>query len=73
MAAILDEIVAKRALYNTKILEELTEMLKLHPELRFKQAMIILGIIPDTQEAWFEESSRTFAEIEKDGNVFDFT
>lgn len=65
MAPILNvnEKIACRNEYNIKILDELSNMLKEYPELRFGQALINLGICEDTPELWFRESVDTYYEM----------
>lgn len=58
MASILslNDKVNFRDKYNTKILNELHDLLKAYPDLRFGQALINLGICKDTSELWNKES-----------------
>lgn len=68
MASILTlkEKISLRKIYNLEILKELSSILEKNPNLRFGQALIVLGICKDESELWSEESIDTYSKIKLD-------
>ncbi len=52
----------ERKEYNIECLKELTDFIKVHPELRFIQALWALNIV-DNEDRFYEESSVTLEKI----------
>lgn len=65
MAPILniEEKIKFRPVYNTAILGELEEFFQENPDIRFGQALIILGICEDVGNVFSEESADTYTKL----------